>query len=132
MKIAVATDDGKTISRHFGRALYYLVFTANRGDLIDKEWRTKPFRRQFAHEPLDHRSDDLGYGFGTHLETRHEDMMEVIRDCDAIIVADVICGSYLEMKAINICPFVTEIEDVEQAVSDFLDGQRVEYTEWLH
>jgi len=27
MKIAVGTDDEKTISAHFGRAQYYLVFT---------------------------------------------------------------------------------------------------------
>jgi predicted Fe-Mo cluster-binding NifX family protein len=34
MKIAVITDDGKTISQHFGRAPYYMVFSIE-GKLVD-------------------------------------------------------------------------------------------------
>ena len=34
MKIAVITDDEKTISQHFGRAPYYMVFTIEDGHII--------------------------------------------------------------------------------------------------
>ena len=41
MKIALITDDGKTISQHFGRAPYYLVVTIDEGKVIDRETREK-------------------------------------------------------------------------------------------
>ena len=33
-KIAAITDDGKTISQHFGRAAYYLVATLKTGQIV--------------------------------------------------------------------------------------------------
>jgi predicted Fe-Mo cluster-binding NifX family protein len=42
MKIAVITDDGKTISQHFGHAPYYLVVTVENNKIIDRELRDKP------------------------------------------------------------------------------------------
>jgi predicted Fe-Mo cluster-binding NifX family protein len=42
MKIAVITDDMKTISAHFGRAQYYLVFTVENGKIIAPESHPKP------------------------------------------------------------------------------------------
>ena len=132
MKVAVATDDGKTISRHFGRAPYYLVFTIDDAELVSKEIRIKPDGRQFTHRIHQHHSEGSGHGFGTCALTRRTQMIDAIRDCDAIVVADVICGTYLEMTEIIIRPFVTEREDAEQAVRDFIDGQLDEYTEWLH
>jgi len=39
MKIAVISDDGKTISRHFGRAPYYLVLTVEDGKIVAREQR---------------------------------------------------------------------------------------------
>ena len=41
MKIAVVTDDERTISRHFGRAPYYLVVTIDAGKVIGRELRDK-------------------------------------------------------------------------------------------
>ena len=37
MKIAVVTDDQQTVSRHFGRAPYYLVFTVENGAIVSRE-----------------------------------------------------------------------------------------------
>lgn len=41
MKIAVVTDDGKTVSQHFGRALYYMVVTFEDGKVTATERRDK-------------------------------------------------------------------------------------------
>ena len=37
MKIAAITEDGKTISLHFGRALSYLVLTVEEGVITQRE-----------------------------------------------------------------------------------------------
>ena len=36
MKIAAVTDDGKTISAHFGRARYYVVVTVEDGKVTER------------------------------------------------------------------------------------------------
>ena len=41
IKIAAITDDGQTISQHFGRAAYYAVLTIEDGKIIAREQREK-------------------------------------------------------------------------------------------
>jgi len=41
MKIACITDDGQTISQHFGRASHYMVVTVEQGQIVDHEMREK-------------------------------------------------------------------------------------------
>jgi predicted Fe-Mo cluster-binding NifX family protein len=50
MKIALITDDGKSISQHFGRAPYYLVVTLEDGKEVNRELRPKQGHNQF-HRP---------------------------------------------------------------------------------
>lgn len=41
MKIAIVTEDGRTISQHFGRAPYYAVLTVEDGIVTGRELRPK-------------------------------------------------------------------------------------------
>jgi predicted Fe-Mo cluster-binding NifX family protein len=41
MRIAAITDDGKTISQHFGRAAHYMVVTIENGKIVDRQLRDK-------------------------------------------------------------------------------------------
>jgi predicted Fe-Mo cluster-binding NifX family protein len=107
MKIAVITNDGTTISQHFGRAPYYLVFTVEDGEIVGKELRDKIGHRQFVNEPQDHdhdHNDPRGHGFGAHSERKHVRMIETIQDCEAIIVRGTGRGAYLAMEQANIRP----------------------------
>jgi predicted Fe-Mo cluster-binding NifX family protein len=134
MKIAVITDDGKTISQHFGRAPYYLVFTIEDGAIVTKELRDKVGHRQFAQEDHEHESenDPRGHGFGAHSEMKHARMIESIQDCGAIIVRGMGRGAYLAMEQANIRPFVTDLADAEQAVRAYMGGTLEDRTDKLH
>ena len=48
MKIAAITDDGQTISQHFGRAPYYVVVTVEDGKVVQHEQREKLGHSHFA------------------------------------------------------------------------------------
>ena len=67
MKIAVITDDGKTISQHFGRAPYYLVLTIEEGKIVSREMRDKMGHNQFSAQPHRRRTPRRrprdGFGF---------------------------------------------------------------------
>ena len=81
MKITVITEDGQTISQHFGRAPYYLVFTLEAGSIVSKEQRDKIGHQQFAQTDHAHQSehDPRGHGFGTHSESKHGQMISQSR-----------------------------------------------------
>ena len=133
MKIAVITNDGKTISQHFGRAPHYLVFTVEDGEIVEKELRDKVGHQQFVNEPHDHdHNDPRGHGFGAHSEMKHAHMIESIQDCEAIIVRGMGRGAYLAMEQANIRPFVTELADAEEAVKAYIGGTLEDRTEKLH
>ena len=88
MKIAIVTDDEKTISRHFGRAEKYIVISFAQEEVIERQSLPKidfchsSNRHQGRHA---HRSDPRGSGFGRQSRVRHERMFENIRDCDMLI-----------------------------------------------
>jgi len=39
MKIAVATEDGRTVSQHFGRTPYFAIFEIAEGTIIKRSMR---------------------------------------------------------------------------------------------
>lgn len=68
MRIAAVSEDGVTISQHFGRALSYIVVTVEDGKIVPREQRDKLGHAPFAGEPHNsdsHSSDPRRQGFGS-------------------------------------------------------------------
>ena len=134
MKIAVVTDQGSTISRHFGRAPFYLVFTVEAGEIVGQEQRAKPGHQQFAQGPQElHEHDhEHGHGMGEHSDHKHGEMLEPIQDCEVVIVRGMGLGAYLSIEPAHMRPFITDIDTAEAAVRAYLDGTLVDHPERLH
>ena len=99
MKIAAITEDGKTISQHFGRAPYYLVLTIQEDKIVERELREKLGHAQFANEPHEEALSGQPHGFGQGAHQRHQRMSEVIVDCDALLCGGMGRGAYESMIA---------------------------------
>ena len=133
MKIAVITEDGKTISRHFGRAPYYMVVTVEDGKIVDHEMREKVNHAHFQGERHDHHeSAGERHGYGPDADHRHGSMAEAITDCEALLCRGMGMGAYENLKTRNIRPVVTDIPDIDQAVMSYTNGQIVDHVENLH
>lgn len=132
MKIAVITDDGTTISQHFGRAQYYLVATVENGQIISREMRPKLGHNHFSNEP--HEAEKPGQPHGTDAAShnRHLQMSEAITDCEVLLCRGMGRGAYESMKTRNIRPMVTDIANVDEAVMAYTNGQIVDHIEKLH
>jgi predicted Fe-Mo cluster-binding NifX family protein len=132
MKIAAITEDGKTISQHFGRAPYYLVLTLQGNEIVDCEMRNKLGHAQL-HEGGKHEESPSGrHGFDPESDRRHGRMAEAITDCEALLCSGMGMGAYESLKARNIRPVVTDILDIEEAVLAYANGQIVDHVEKLH
>jgi predicted Fe-Mo cluster-binding NifX family protein len=133
MKIAAITDDGKTISQHFGRAPYYMVVTVEAGKIVAREMRDKLGHAQFEAEGHDHEEDASGrHGYGPVAEDRHGRMALAITDCEALLCRGMGMGAYESMKARNIRPVVTDVNDIDEACLAYAGGQIVDHVEALH
>jgi predicted Fe-Mo cluster-binding NifX family protein len=132
MKVAAITEDGQTISQHFGRAPYYLVVTIENGTIVNKEMREKLGHDHFANQPHDPQGHDQGHGFGPAAQDRHARMAAAIEDCEALLCRGMGMGAYQSMQARGIRPIVTDIAGIEEAVQAYIEGKIVDHKEKLH
>jgi len=133
MKIAVISDDEKTISQHFGRAPYYIVITIEDGKIINREKREKLGHAHFHKEGHHHHLESGGqHGYGRAADRRHGRMAEAIVDCEAILCRGMGRGAYENMKSRNIRPVVTDIVDVNKAALAYANGTIVDHIDNLH
>jgi predicted Fe-Mo cluster-binding NifX family protein len=133
MKIAAITDDGKTISQHFGRAPYYMVVTVEEGKIVEREMREKLGHAQFHEGGHDHHKNaGERHGYGPAADNRHGRMAETITDCEAVLCRGMGMGAYENMKAHNIRPVVTDISDIDEAILAYANGQIIDHIEKLH
>jgi len=131
MKIAVITDDGKTISQHFGRAPYYMVLSIEEGKIVNRELRDKMGHNQFsAAGQEEHHHEQHGLDDSSH--DKHTQMAGSITDCQAVVCGGMGMGAYESMRRLNIQPIVTDLRDIDVAAQAYIDGKLVDHTEKLH
>lgn len=131
MKIAAITEDGVTISQHFGRAPYYAVLTIENGEIVKREMRDKLGHAHFAGE--EERLDASGrHGFGPGAQDRHTQMATAIADCQVLLCRGMGWGAYESMRQAGITPVVTDIAEIDAAAQAYLDGSIVDHREFLH
>jgi predicted Fe-Mo cluster-binding NifX family protein len=135
MKIAAISDDGVTISQHFGRASLYIVLAVEDGKILSRESREKMGHSQYSgeqHEQHHHDADPRGHGFDPGSQNRHGRMITAISDCEVLLAGGMGAGAYESIKQTNIRPLVTDITNIEAAVRAYLDGSIVDHSERLH
>ena len=114
MKVGVVTDDSKTISPHFGKAQYYLVYEIQNGTILGKETRPKSshhhneavpsFHRPDATESIpQHHQDPVSEG------ATHDNMLSNVRDCEALISRGMGYGMHAAIEQLGIKPYITNV-----------------------
>ncbi len=132
MRIAAITDDGKTISQHFGRAAYYLVATVENGQIVQREMREKLAHSHFVNEPHEAETPGQPHGFSPASQDRHLRMGQAISDCQALLCRGMGAGAYASIQQQGIIPVVTDIVSIDEAVLAYASGNIVDYKDRLH
>jgi predicted Fe-Mo cluster-binding NifX family protein len=129
VKVAIVTDEGQSVSPHFGRARGYLVLTVADGAVVEREMRPK------AAPHLDGERFHGG-GDGSHegpaADERHDRMIAPIADCAFLAARGMGRGAYERIAAAGIRPIVTDISDPETAALACADGSIEDLVERLH
>jgi predicted Fe-Mo cluster-binding NifX family protein len=132
VKLAAITDDGKTLSRHFGRARYFLVVTVEEGKIVGQELRPKTGHHSLEpHEATAHENPGP-HGFDPASRGRHAEMLAAIADCQAVLAGGMGQGMYLNLQQVGIRPVLTELRDIPEAFRTFVEGRLAERPERVH
>ena len=73
-----------------------------------------------------------GHGHGKHSAEKHQRMFAAITDCDVLLARGMGQGAYAGLEQANIKPILTDIADVETAVTAVIENKIVNHTERLH
>lgn len=131
MKIAAVTEDGNTISQHFGRAPLYLVATVEDGKIMGKETRSKTGHHTFAaHNSETAHGEKHGHDAGA--QVRHASMAETITDCQVLITGGMGWGAFESLKSYKIEPVVTDVNNIDEAIILYLESKLPNLMERLH
>lgn len=106
MKIAVPTDDGKQIAEHFGRAVSFLIFEVEDGEITSRD----TIQTNTPHAGGRHREHEGGW------------FMDALSGCDAVIVSGMGRRAIAHFHEAGIKPVFTEVADAERAVKAYVSG----------
>ena len=132
MNIAAVSDDGVTISQHFGPVRFYVVGTVENGQIAGYETRDKMGHIQFASQPHEDVADAHGHGFGAAAQDRHARMATATADGQVLLVRGMGAGAYQSMAQAGVRPVVTDIPAIDEAVQAYVEGRLVDHVERLY
>ena len=119
MKIAAVTENGKTLSNHFGRAPYFRVLTIQENKIVADETRIKPYH---------------GHSEGQvhpHNHTLHEDMFAPIVDCEILLCGGMGEPAFQKAIAAGLEVILTGGE-INDAITAYLSGHLSSDTRRIH
>jgi predicted Fe-Mo cluster-binding NifX family protein len=139
MKIALVTDDGKSISAHFGRAQYYLIAQIEDGavastELVERSERCGCGEGQdhgHDHDQHEHGHEHAHEHSHDHGE-KHQRMFAPITDCAVLIARGMGQGAHRGLQVAGIQPVLTELTDINAALEAYLAGQLVDQPQRVH
>jgi predicted Fe-Mo cluster-binding NifX family protein len=134
IRIAAVSEDGVTLSQHFGRAPIYVVVRVEEGRVVSRETRDKLGHAQFAAEGHEAppEADPRGHGFDPVAQDRHARMVAVIGDCQVLLARGMGAGAFASMQHAGIEPVVTDVENIDAAVEAYVAGTLRNQVEKLH
>lgn len=144
-KIAVISDDGRTVSAHFGRARFYVVLSTENGQVVSREVRDKVGHHAFGgeHHAGAHGGHDGhgaaqaparegAHGYDQESQDKHAQMAGNISDCQVVLAGGMGWGAYDSLQGYGLEAIITDIRDVDEAVRAYLDGTIRNLIEKLH
>ena len=128
MKLAIASNNGTTIQRHFGRTSQYVVVTIEDGQETAREVRTMDSEPQ--HLQIGHRQEHEP-GQGNH-HRRHRSLLSPISDCDVLVAGGMGIPMAQAADASGIHLILSNVRLVDDIVSAYIDDTLEHHPDLAH
>ncbi len=118
MRIAIASDDEKSISTHFGRTRGFVIFEVEGREVKKKEYRPNTVTGHV-----------MGLKDSSHRFDRHALIIELLKDCDVVISHGMGMRIREDLARAGIKVIITDETDVDKALALYLEGKLVDHPE---
>lgn len=118
MRIAIASDDGKTIASHFGKTEGFVIYEVEDGRIKSRVYRGNTFTGHARG------SESAG-----HEIDRHGPILAALRDCQTVVSGGMGMRIYNDLREAGIEVFVTDQSDIEKTLNLYLGGGLVDKPE---
>jgi predicted Fe-Mo cluster-binding NifX family protein len=125
--IAFVTDDGFSISAHFGRAQYYEIFRLQEGNIMERTRVAKA-----GHHTWGEGRHEEGTHTGHHQDRKHAAMTAPLDGVSALVARGMGMGAQQHLLASGIEPILTDLHTIDEAVQHFIAGTLVNNPRRLH
>jgi len=132
MKIAFVTDDGTTVSAHFGRATQYMVVTVEGGSVTSRALIPKPAHHSASSNHEHHEHGEGEPGHGQHGHGHAQAMLEPVMDCAMLVTRGMGQHAYEAAQAAGLEPVVTELANIDDVIAAHAAGNLENHVERLH
>lgn len=132
MKIAAISEDGSTISQHFGRAPLYVVLTVEEGEIVGSEIRPKAGHHTFAAQGHADPAPGERRGYDSSAQDRHRTMTQAIADCQVLLSGGMGWGAYEHFRNLGVNTIVTNVSGIREAAQLYLEGELPNLMERVH
>jgi len=135
MKIAVATDDLKTITSHVGRCKAFIIFDVENDKITNKEIRENNFTHHKAQEHSsqeNHNTNEKGHihehehnhehEHGHEHNHSHQSLIDAIKDCSHLICSGVGRRAVEDLEQNGIKVIITNEQFAEDAAIKLSKG----------
>lgn len=132
-KIAFVTDDGSTISAHFGRAMYYEICTLDGSTVVNRE-RVPKSGHHSQGQPGQGDGHQHGHGDGHQHGHGHDHgtMISPISDCAVLVARGMGMGAHNALRAMGITPILADDPTIDAALEKYLAGALATNERRLH
>jgi predicted Fe-Mo cluster-binding NifX family protein len=115
MKIAIASNEGRSISSHFGRTRGFMIY-----EIEDNKVKEKQYRENiFTGHARGHHHEQGNTHQGIH---HHGAILRALSDCQVVISQGMGSRLYEELRSNGIEAFIVNEQDVDKAVNLYLQN----------
>jgi predicted Fe-Mo cluster-binding NifX family protein len=133
MKIAIASDDFKTISGHVGQCKGFIIYEIENGNIVGSEKRKNNFTLHSRGKQNSGRGNrhtggtggGRGSGNGEGNRQGHQRLAEGLSDCKYLVSLGMGWRLIDDLKSKGVTPIVTAVTDAEEAAIKASKGELV-------
>jgi len=127
MKIAIASDDERTIARHTGRCRGFVVFEIADGQAARCEYRANRFTAHARGQCSGAAEEPHAHSDGHHC---HSSLRSALGDCCALITGGMGPRLVADLARQGIDACVCDVADVDAAALEFAAGRLARLDHW--
>ncbi len=124
MRIAIPTDDGRTVANHFGRATYFMIVEIEDGKEVSRKLSENLHAREHGNHEHHGYGNGRGYGHEHEQGHSHKEVFASVGEIEGVVAVRIGPHMFEDLKEKNIRIYLVRSgTSIDEVVSDMIAGK---------